>query len=180
MKMQMLFSDIDLTKTKLIRHNMSSVDVADNYARGAAYFEAYQARQRPGAFGNCEYILSFLGTEGMNGVYVGCYQITGCVPYDESLVPDDFAQTADNSDDAFYKMIKLPIHSDLENRLIIDWGKSARSWCQNGTTEKEVLCILPPVSEIAFTSFDKVILSYKNLKTIIDNPKEHENMLIKQ
>ena len=44
--------------------------------------------------------------------------------------------------------------ADMKDRLVIDWGKGTINWCQNGTTEKELLEIRPTVSEISFTSYD--------------------------
>ena len=63
---------------------------------------------------------------------------------------------------------------------MIDWGKGTINWCQNGTTEKELLAIRPAVSEISFTSYDKVLLSYEALRKIVNNKaayKEWEEKL---
>ena len=171
MKLQDLLGGIDLTKTKLIRHNLSNEDVAKNYELG--FLETYQSIQQPGRFKDCKYILSFLGTEGTNGKYLGCYEILDCVPFERNFLPTGYFEHGDEDDTVFYKTQKNNILIDLENRLVIDWGKSAISWCQNGTTEKEVLFISPTISDITFTGYDKVLLSYNTLKTIVDNSKEH-------
>ena len=63
---------------------------------------------------------------------------------------------------------------------MIDWGKGTINWCQNGTTEKEVLEIRPAMSEISFTSYDRVLLSFETLHKIVYNKaayKEWEEKL---
>ena len=176
MKLQQLLCELDLKKVKLLRHNISREDVAKNYHRGSQYFQLYQSLQHPNRFGDCEYILSFLGNEGTNGVYLGCYKIFGCVPYQQvsNLIPDDLSINGGiPADEVFYHLEKTDFLADLENRLVIDWGKSTRGWCQNGTTEKEVLYIRPTTSNLTFTSYDQIILSFDELRTIILNPKDH-------
>ena len=177
MKLQDLLQNesIDLAKTKLVRHNMSREDVALCYNAGTEYFHAYQSTQRKDRFKGSEYIIGFLGTEGTNGVFLGCYKITDCVPFEKSRLPAGHPELDydDSVPRVFYKMIKTDMLSDLVNRLVIDWGKAARSWYQNGTTEKEIICILPVVSDITFASYDKVMLMYDKLKMIVDNNQEH-------
>lgn len=176
MKLQQLLGELDLKKVKLLRHNISNDDIAQNYRKGPAYFNACQSLQHPKRFGDCEYVLSFLGTEGTNGVYLGCYKILGCVPYRQAgdLIPEDFSISGGIPDnEVFYYLEKTDFLADLEQRLVIDWGKGAINWCQNGTTEKEVLCIRPTISNLNFTSYDQVVLSYRELQTIVGNAKDH-------
>lgn len=47
-------------------------------------------------------------------------------------------------------------------------------WCQKATNEKEILYILPAVSEIQFVSYERVLLSFDKLQTIIFNNKAHK------
>lgn len=63
---------------------------------------------------------------------------------------------------------------ELKDRLVIEWGKGTINWCQNGTTEKEVLYILPHVFAIEFISYDKLVISYQTLKDIVNNSKYHK------
>lgn len=66
-----------------------------------------------------------------------------------------------------YELTQLDLLSDMKDRIVIDWGKGAINWCQNGTTAKELLEIRPAVSKIDFISYDKVILSYDTLHKIV-------------
>lgn len=173
MKLQELLHGIDLSRTKLIRHNISNEAVAQNYERG--YLDIYQSIQTESRFKGCDYVLSFLGEDGTSGKYQGCYRVDGTGPFSHSTLPQDFYIGGEAYNDCiFWKLYKTSVLQDLVNRLVIDWGKGTINWCQNGTTEKEVLYILPAVSDIEFISYDKVILSYKKLKTIVTHSKDHK------
>jgi len=165
-------SGIDLAKTKLLRHNISKQEIRRNYSNG--HLDIYQSIQTPNRFRGIEHIISFLGVEGTEGRLLGCYKVNGHKPLERGKLPTDFFMGVETFDDCvFWRMEKTDILSDLIDRLVIDWGKGTINWCQNGTTEKEVLCILREVSEYEFTGYDKIMLSFGTLKTIIDNPKQH-------
>lgn len=181
MKLQELLAlkGINLERTKLIRHNLTNDVVAANYAHGL--LELYQSIQNPSRFKNCDTVISFLGTEGTNGIFLGCYRVGSTVPYNRTSLPEDFTPDSGmNENSVIFELTKMDILAELANRLVIDWGKGTINWCQNGTTEKEILEIRPVVSEIAFTSYDKVILSYETLRKIVYNKaayKEWEDKL---
>jgi len=163
---------VNLAKTKLMRHGQTD-DALKSLSLG--YFHIYQAIQRPFRLKDTEYFLSFLSTEGTSAKYYGCYKVKGYEPINQGLLPYDFPLgDAIERGNVFWKIEKTDILHDLENRLVIDWGKSTISWCQNATTEKEVLYILPAVSEFVFSSYDKVLLTYGTLKHIVDNSKDHK------
>lgn len=163
---------INWDRVKLIRHNLTRDEVAANYERG--YLELYQSVQKHNRFRNCDLIISFLGTEGTNGIFQGCYQVGGSKPYSPTQFPEDLILDIDTSGDkstmyAVYELVKTDLLAEMKDRLVIDWGKGTINWCQNGTTEKEILEIRPVMSEISFTSYDKVLLSYKTLHKIVYN-----------
>lgn len=171
---------VDLSRTKLVRHNITHDIVSHNYSLG--YLDFYQRVQTKTRFKDCDFVLSFLGTEGTNGKYLGCYEVTGHVPFEENQLPSNYytgnrdeyiAKRTDNY--VIWNLKKTDVLADLIDRLVIGWGKGAINWCQNGTTEKEILYILPKISEIVFTSYDKVVLGYRSLKHIISNPREHKD-----
>ena len=151
---------INWDKVKLVRHNLTNEVVAANYDRG--YLNLYQSIQSPTRFKDCDMIASFLGTEGTNGVFQGFYHVGSFKPYNQSQLPEDFVQDSGmiEGSPVIYELTQLDFLSDMKDRIIIDWGKGAINWCQNGTTAKELLEIRPVVSEIDFTSYDKVLLSY--------------------
>lgn len=90
MKLQQLFAGqgIDWKRTKLIRHNLTNGIVAGNYAAGL--LNVYQSVQSRTRFQGCDTVISFLGTEGTNGVFQGCFRVGNAVPFDKALLPENF------------------------------------------------------------------------------------------
>lgn len=161
---------IDLERTKLIRHNLSNDEISSYYNKG--YIELYQRIQRPSRFKNCDYVISFIGEEGTLGTFLGCYKVNGYVEYDPALIPADISMGIES--DVIYNLEKTDILADLQNRLVIDWGKGAINWCQNGTTVKEVVEIRRTMSEIEFMDYDNIILSWENLRKIVYNKASYK------
>ncbi len=103
-------------------------------------------------------------------MFIGFYEITGCVegasvrskkpagyPYPKHFGPDH----------VYYEMKKLDVMSDLVNRLVIEWGQSARSWFQWASNDKEVLSISNR-DEVEFPGYEEIILTYAQLGNIVD------------
>lgn len=171
---------IDLKRTKLVRHNLSSDEISKNYEYNR--LEDYQKIQRLSRFQDCDTVISFLGEKGTNGVFLGCYSVNGYTPFKESDISGKvFLSDLDSAEDCVvFDLRKMGVLSELENRLVIDWGKGTINWCQNGTTEKEILEIRPYQSKIPFPGYEDVILSYEELREIVCNSsayKEWENKL---
>lgn len=183
MTFQELFAghNIDWKRVKLVRHNLTNEAVEANYSRN--YLELYQSVQTPARFKDCDMIISFLGTSGTNGVFQGCYKVGSTKPYRRADFPNDFTADSGMVEDGsvvVYELTQVGLLADLKDRLVINWGKGTINWCQNGTTEKELLEIRPIVSEISFISYDKVLLSYETLHKIVYNKaayKEWEEKL---
>jgi len=116
MKLQQLFAGqgIDWKRTKLIRHNHTNDIVAGNYAAGL--LDVYQSVQARTRFQGCDTLISFLGTERTNGVYQGCFRVVGSVPFDKSLLPENFVFDSGMDDNcAIYQLEPLDILSDLKD-----------------------------------------------------------------
>lgn len=172
---------IDLERTKLIRHNLSNDEISTYYNKG--YIELYQRVQRPSRFKNCDYVISFIGEEGTLGTFHGCYRVNGYVKYDPSAFPEDFppmfsdyapSEEITSNTAVFFNLEKTDKLADLQNRLVIDWGKGAINWCQNGTTTKEVVEIRRTMSEIEFVDYDNIVLSWENLRKIVYNKASYK------
>lgn len=161
---------VDLERTKLIRHNLSNDEISTYYNKG--YIEQYQRIQRPSRFKNCDYVISFIGEEGTLGTFLGCYKVNGYVEYDPALISADISMGIES--DVIYNLEKTEILADLQNRLVIDWGKGAINWCQNGTTTKEVVEIRRTMSEIEFVDYDNIVLSWENLRKIVYNKASYK------
>ena len=170
-------------KVKLMRHTIRA-DGKDYRSVPPEYFDYFQAMQRPSSLEGCDYFLSFIGTQGSGAKYQGCYKVSGSEPLTKHLLPPDYPIDSFNAKIAdecvFWKIEETNVLDDLINRLVIDWGKSTRTWIQSAKNNKEVLYILPYVSEHEFVSYDKVILPYSVLQEIVSNSKAHniwEDML---
>ena len=182
MKFQELLAgkQINWDRVKLIRHNLTKEEVAANYERG--YLELYQSVQNHTRFRDCDMVICFLGTEGTNGVFQGCYRVGNFKPYCRAQFPENFTPDSGmiEGKSMVYELVKTDLLADMKDRLVIEWGKGTINWCQNGTTEKELLEIRPVVSEISFISYDKVLLSFETLHKIVYNKaafKEWEEKL---
>ena len=153
---------------KLVRHKSGKYDVQDLLRRG--WLEAYQQYQQRPAFGNSKHIVSFIGLEGTKARFVGVYRVgkmldgtngpplpAGC-PYSEW-----------RSAPVYYELEKASGYEDLENRVVIDWGRGALAWCQN-LREKEVAELLPPgQSRPIFKDYMDFTLTYDELRDLFTN-----------
>ena len=77
-------------KIKLVRHQDSNYDTKHLY--GLGLLEFYQSVQSKDVFGNCEYILSFLGFERSKAIYVGAYEVINKSQFDRRIntVPENY------------------------------------------------------------------------------------------
>ena len=134
MKFQELLAgkQINWDRVKLIRHNLTKEEIAANYERG--YLELYQSVQNHARFRDCDMVISFLGTEGTNGVFRGCYRVGGSKPYIRTKFPEDFVPDSGMTEEksVVYELVKTDLLADMKDRLVIDWGKgtpvSSRAW----------------------------------------------------
>lgn len=163
---------IDLARTKLIRHNLSKKVIAENYEHG--YLELYQSIQSPVRFKNCDMVISFLGKDGTTAEFQGCYRVGSTKPYKRAEMPEDFAEDCGMDDCVIWELTPIELWGELKGRLLIEWGKGTQSWCNNGTTKKEILAIKPAVSKIDFPGYDRVLLSFETLHEIIFNEAAHK------
>ena len=68
-----------------------------------------------------------------------------------------------------YDLIRENTLSDLEERLVIDWGSSTVSWCQK-KLDKEIVEILPRGYAKTFLGYENTILVFDELEKIVRNP----------
>ena len=177
-------ADFDASKKiKLVRHQdnrkASERLILNELYKGSLYnlyqtdkkrFLDYQSEQKRSNFENVEYIVAFIGEPNSEARFIGVFKNNGIKEYkDEENCIFDFQEVADDFD-------------ILKERTIIDWGKSARSWQQSfDTNPKAVVRIdrgLNDNNTPLFKSYEEVILSYDQLKHIIDTEnKEWKNRL---
>ena len=156
----------------MIRHNLSNNVIAKNYELG--YLELYQSIQAPACFKNCDTVVSFLGTEGTSAVFQGCYRVGPTSPYEQDKLPSDFEAVDGMEKCVIWELTPMGLWDELKDRLVIEWGKGTKNFCHNATTTKEVLAIKPAASEINYTSYDRVLLSFEILRRIVFNEKAYK------
>ena len=164
---------LDPKKTKLIRHSLNDKAFAKCYSD--AFVEEYQKIQKQNFFNKCEYLLSFISGPGTSAKFYGCYSVGQGVLATKDLMIEGFpVPEMFDKKRYYYDLTESQLLSDLKNRLIINWGKAAISWHQWATNDKEVLAIQEN-PKYAFGGYEKVVLSFSELKDIIEDPILYEN-----
>jgi hypothetical protein len=140
-------------KVKHIRHKDGRQDLYNLYRTNLPEFLAYQSSQSKDIFNGVDYIVSFVGEEGLLSRFVGVYKIT------------DKHKTEDNHFE--YQMEEVQgLFDDLKERVIVRWN-NAISWHQWVKNEMEVIEIHPGLHYKQFTDYFDFILNFDELKEIV-------------
>lgn len=149
-------------KIKLVRHKDGRVNLYDKYRTEREWFLNYQKSQGRPIFHNADYIVSFIGEEGVSSRFVGVYKILG-VKENPNHDPNKFLQGK-----YLYNMEEVLDFEDLKERVIIKWTNPI-SWHQWIENKMEVIEIQPGLHYKQFTDYFDFILNFQELKEIIDN-----------
>lgn len=124
-------------------------------------FDIYQSEQLKGRFDKTKYWVVFLGEKGTSSRFLGVYEITGK------------HQSPHKANEEFLHLKHVPEFQYLEEKVIIDWGKSTVSWHQYYNNEKEVIRIEEGLTKAdgtpVFKSYPEVILDYSQLKMVLQD-----------
>ena len=164
---------VDPDQTRLVRHGNRDMDILETYLKQRNKLTEYTAWQKPGKFGNAKYIAIFSPSRGTTSLFLGIWEINGFIE-NRKLQPKhrgvllqlDLPERMYEKFDR-YDLIQSPLMDELSQRLVIEWGKSAVSWVQKGN--KPIVEIKPPNSIGEFTSYDKLLLSYRDLQKLIQD-----------
>jgi hypothetical protein len=161
---------LDTTKRiKLLRHkdNRKGLMIEGKPVDGNPYewyikdrqkFIAYQSEQSEALFKDVDYIVSFIGEEGTTARMVGVYRILGL---DQERIDKV------NNGHFYYKMAEVSGFEELNERVIIDWGKSTITWHQwLHKNDKEVVAIERKGIDWVCPDYEEIILSYEQLQRI--------------
>jgi len=166
---------IDPKKVMLIRHSLNNVEFKKCYDMGMTY--EYTKHQIHSFANGAEYWMVFISDKGTTAKFHAIYKVNGQPQVcDRSLAIPGFPyqEWYDNKNCSIHSIDRTDIMQDLQNRLIIDWGKGTVVWSQWGTNEKEVLCIQDNQKK-RFDGFENIILPYDELKEIIEDSVLYEN-----
>lgn len=174
--------EVPSDKIKLIKH-VDSVeypykirDIIDTKA-----FDFFQAEQnfvnknsRKGPFHGVETIVSFIAKPGNFAEFQGVYRVNGVRDFtaeDMKGAPEIIRKDPNRKPKFWYDLEELVEFKALTGRLIVKWN-STQGWHQK--IDLPIFELLPHDPEIEFPGYQDVILSWEELKLIIDNPRTHK------
>lgn len=172
------FSDVlkkvglEPSKVKLIRHALTDKGFKSCYDKGMVL--EYTRQQKNGFSKGYDYWCVFISDKGTLAKLFACYKIGTSVPDTPDVLPPGFPHPEwYQGENAYYDLEPIDLLKDYEGRLMIDWGKSTRMWHQKGTTEKPIVAIQADEKKV-FSGFENLILTYDELKEIVENPTIYE------
>lgn len=172
------FSDVlkkvglDPAKVKLIRHALTDKGFKSCYDKNMVL--EYTRQQKNGFSKNYDYWCVFISGKGTLAKLFACYKVGNSVPDTPDIMPEHFPHPEwFQGENAYFDLEYVDLLKDYEGRLMIDWGNSARMWHQRGTTEKPIMAIQADEKRV-FSGFENLILTYDELKEIVENPTVYE------
>ena len=158
-------------RIKMLRHQHVGYDIQKLYRLGQ--IEDYQAFQSNSVLHKCDVLVSFLGGEGRRAIFIGVWRVKKGhqakmrKPPKGILYPDMYSKPL-----FFYETEEVQGFDDLKDRVVVDWGKSTRSWHQ-WLTRKRVVEILPEGYTRAFPGYENVYMDFDELKRMVRFPEAH-------
>lgn len=158
-------------RIKLVRHkdNRSELMIDGKVVNGNPYdwyindrksFIAYQSEQSEERFKNADYIVSFIGEDGTTARMVGVYRVLGL---------DKERMERVNNGHFFYQMEEVDGFDELNERVIIDWGKSAINWHQwLDKNDKEIIAIERKGIDWVCPDYDQIKLSLSSCSAFLE------------
>lgn len=165
--------NVDSSEVRLVRHGNREIDVLETFLNEPLKFTEYTAWQKPGKFGDSKYLAIFAPARSTTSLFLGLWKINGVTqnlylkpPHLRLLkkhsLPERWFEKSDR-----YDLELTSTMLDLNQRLVVDWGRSTVSWVQ--TKDKDVVEIKPTNSIGDFTSYDRILLSYCDLQKLIND-----------
>lgn len=164
------FDAADKERVRLIRHKDNREKVIDGktyknslydiYLHDNDVFMSYQSEQVKKDFINVDYIVAFIGEEGVSSRFVGVYKNYGVIK-DTGIY--------NNKVLAKFDFRVIDGFQPLNERVVIDWEGMPRNWRQYYCNEMPVIRIDRGLEENnipVFTKFEDVMLSYDQLALI--------------
>lgn len=162
--------------TKLVRHQDAVHDIPSLIKSG--WFDLYQSLQAKPVFKGCQQLVSFVGDGSGRARFIGVYRVIKEGNASKALVPPDcpFQQWGFSSK-YHYELERRSEFSDLEGRVIVDWGTGALAWHQH-LKNKRVIEVTPPGRLLSpFTDYLDFSLSHSELRDLILNPSAHKDWM---
>lgn len=156
-------------RIKFVRHQDQRLDLYDLMISG--HLDRYQRVQSRPVFRNCDFIISFLGLPRSQARFLGVYRVKQEKHVKDIPPPPDYS-IPENPDWFYYDLEKAVGFEDLQQRIVINWGQSARMWHQwvKNERDKEVVELLPPGYTRPWPDYLDFILNHDELMRICNNP----------
>lgn len=156
----------DSRKVKLIEGNEVHASLYQLYRYDKETFLKYQKEQNKKRFEDVDYVVSFIGEKGTTARFVGVYKVGNKVP--SPYITDDIICDMDIVEE----------FEGLTHRVVIDWGKSTVSWCQDYYSNPKAVIRIDEGFEDAdgvprFISYADTILSLSELNAVIGSPLDN-------
>lgn len=163
---------IDPKKVKLIRHSLTHKKFKECYEKGFLY--EYTCHQKQNFSKGYDYWAIFLSGKSTQAKFIALYKVDGFIPDTEDLRPKGMPECEKyNGELAVFRLKKSDLLKEYEGKLTIEWGNAAISWHQIGTTEKDIISFQADRKK-DFKGFENVILSYDELKEIVEDDVVYE------
>ena len=164
----------DARQVKLIRHKGDDLDM--DRLRNEGWFETYQSFQSKPVFDDCTHIISLIGEDSVASRFVGVYEVLGRTTSSSAQLPTHCPYPQWKAEGGvFYSLNKCSGYEDLEDRVVIDWGKGALAWHQ-WLTDRTIMEIRPQGRALApFRDFLRVHLSFEELGSLVAQPAAHKD-----
>lgn len=147
-------------RVKLVRHKDNRAQYRE-VVKDRKKLLAYQKEQGRDVFADCDYIVSFIGLERGRSLFFGVFKVLG-----GRFVRGHYV----------YDLEQVPDFNPLVDRLVIDWGASARAWLQwYHRQPKTVIEILPEGYIGNFPGLLDFVLEFDELETLIRNPEANHD-----
>ena len=169
-------TELDLSKTFLIRHALSDKECKKCYDSGN--MKEYTQIQKRKAFSDLEqykYFITFISNGGTSAVLDKCYKVNGYQVQTTDLVAKEFIDTVWFPKNGIcFDLEETDILQNYEKRLVIDWGKGVRSWKQRATNKKEIISIQAR-QKVEFSGYENLVVTYEELKEIVEDNLTYAN-----
>ena len=148
---------------KLVRHKDHRVDIKELYQNHHDTYMRYQSAQSKDVFANIDFIVVFIGEEGVRSRFVGVYKVLG-----EKTIDD--ADKYSDKDKYYYPLEELNWFDDIKEKVIVNWFfPKPRDWVIDYSVELEVVELSPGLYYKQFPGYLNFVLTFNELKDIINN-----------
>lgn len=160
-------------KCLFLRHQHGRYQVDELRRKGLIeLFQRYHGRD---VYRGVEQIVTFCGLPGTRALFYGVYRVVNSHSYEVGPTIPGCEWTEEWKEDAnyFYDLEEDMRFRDLRDRIVIDWGKATRSWCQKAK-DKPVLEIREPGRMLPpFEDYLEFSLSFAQLTDLFANEEAH-------